>query len=168
MADQVYNTLVSADQKIYLSSASLHQIDYLVTLSFRKSGIPLEKKPPLLEEFYRHVQIIKTPAIDYRDADVEDRLIEVSAQTVNEAVIITRDQRFLARSALAISPESFLRMGLSSDPNIPFLDFHEWHLEIHPELDAAYDRVLKSGWFILGKEVEQFETEFAAYCEAEH
>ena len=33
------------------------------------------------------------------------------------------------------------------------------------EIDAAVARVLGSGWYILGKEVEAFETEFAAYCE---
>lgn len=31
LVDQIYNALLSADQKIYLSSASLHQIEYLVT-----------------------------------------------------------------------------------------------------------------------------------------
>ncbi len=30
-------------------------------------------------------------------------------------------------------------------------------------IDAAIHRVLDSGWYILGKEVEQFEAEFAAY-----
>ena len=35
------------------------------------------------------------------------------------------------------------------------------------ELDAAMARVL-TGWYILGKEVEAFEDEFAAYCGATH
>ena len=30
-------------------------------------------------------------------------------------------------------------------------------------IEAAIDRVLKSGWYVLGKEVKQFEEEFAAY-----
>lgn len=47
LADQVYNALLSAHQKIYLSSSSLHQIDYLVTLGFKKAGIPLAKKQRL-------------------------------------------------------------------------------------------------------------------------
>ena len=33
------------------------------------------------------------------------------------------------------------------------------------EIDAAVQRVLSSGWYILGAEVEAFEAEFAAYCE---
>jgi dTDP-4-amino-4,6-dideoxygalactose transaminase len=36
------------------------------------------------------------------------------------------------------------------------------------EIDAAVTRVLSSGWYILGKEVEAFEAEFAAYCETSY
>src|SRR5215207_1948869 len=51
---------------------------------------------------------------------------------------------------------------------IPFLDLRAPYLELQSELDAAYERVMKSGWYILGSEVETFEEEFARYCEAEH
>ncbi len=47
---------------------------------------------------------------------------------------------------------------------VPFLDLKAAYLELRPELDAAYRRVMESGWYILGKEVEAFEREFAAYC----
>ena len=36
------------------------------------------------------------------------------------------------------------------------------------ELDAAAARVLRSGWYILGEEVDAFEREFAAYCGVKH
>jgi dTDP-4-amino-4,6-dideoxygalactose transaminase len=51
---------------------------------------------------------------------------------------------------------------------IPFLDLQAPHVELRAELDAAYRRVLESGWYILGQEVEAFEAEFAAYCGARH
>jgi dTDP-4-amino-4,6-dideoxygalactose transaminase len=51
---------------------------------------------------------------------------------------------------------------------VPFLDFHAPYLELKAELDAAYLRVMESGWYILGKEVEAFESEFAAYCESKY
>ncbi len=51
---------------------------------------------------------------------------------------------------------------------IPFLDLHAAYLELQEELDAACRRVLSSGWYILGGEVEAFESEFAAYCGARH
>ncbi|TDE33637.1 DegT/DnrJ/EryC1/StrS family aminotransferase [Antarcticimicrobium sediminis] len=51
---------------------------------------------------------------------------------------------------------------------IPFLDLGAAYRELKPEIDAAVSRVLDSGWYILGPEVEAFETEWAAYCEADH
>ena len=47
---------------------------------------------------------------------------------------------------------------------IPFLDLKAGHDELRGELDAAYRRVMDAGWFVLGREVEAFEAEFAAYC----
>jgi len=51
---------------------------------------------------------------------------------------------------------------------IPFLDLRAAYLELKPEIDAAVARVLDSGWYVLGPEVEAFETEFASYCEAKN
>jgi dTDP-4-amino-4,6-dideoxygalactose transaminase len=51
---------------------------------------------------------------------------------------------------------------------IPFLDLQAAYLELKPEIDAAISRVLNSGWYILGPEVEAFEEEWAAYCGASH
>ncbi len=42
------------------------------------------------------------------------------------------------------------------------------HVELRQEIDAAIARVIDSGWYILGSELEAFETEYAAYCEAKH
>ena len=47
---------------------------------------------------------------------------------------------------------------------IPFNDLKAAYTEIKEELDAAYRRVMASGYYILGPEVESFEAEFAAYC----
>jgi dTDP-4-amino-4,6-dideoxygalactose transaminase len=40
--------------------------------------------------------------------------------------------------------------------------------EIRPSLTAAVDRVLDSGWFVLGQEGERFEAEFAAWLGVGH
>lgn len=47
---------------------------------------------------------------------------------------------------------------------IPFLDLKSPYLELKDELDEAYHRVMESGWYILGSEVQEFEAEFSAYC----
>lgn len=47
---------------------------------------------------------------------------------------------------------------------IKFLDLQKINQQYNTEFKDVFDKVLKSGWFILGKEVENFENEFAAYC----
>ncbi|MBE0683427.1 MAG: DegT/DnrJ/EryC1/StrS family aminotransferase [Anaerolineales bacterium] len=51
---------------------------------------------------------------------------------------------------------------------VPFLDLNAPYKELKQELDSAYQRVMESGWFIMGAEVESFEHEFAAYCGVKH
>lgn len=50
--------------------------------------------------------------------------------------------------------------------DIPFLDLSAPYRELQLEIDAAVARVLASGWYILGPEVEAFEAEWADYCGA--
>lgn len=52
--------------------------------------------------------------------------------------------------------------------SVPFLDLGRLHQSIHEPLDAAYHRVVDSGWFIMGPELEAFEAEWAQYCEVKH
>ena len=51
---------------------------------------------------------------------------------------------------------------------IPFLDIHAGYLELKDGFDAAYHRVMDSGWVLLGEETRAFEAEFAAYGETKH
>lgn len=51
-------------------------------------------------------------------------------------------------------------------PRIPFLDLQRSHQAIRDRLTSAFERVLTAGHFILGPELEAFESEFAAYCDA--
>ncbi len=47
---------------------------------------------------------------------------------------------------------------------IPFLDLRSSYNDCRNEIDQAYSRVMNSGRWILGPELEQFEAEYAAYC----
>ena len=49
---------------------------------------------------------------------------------------------------------------------VPFLDLSQTYLELKPQLDAAFERVMSSGRYVLGEELEAFEAEFAAFCGA--
>ena len=52
--------------------------------------------------------------------------------------------------------------------SIPFLDLKSINLRFKEAFLEASNRVLDSGWFILGHETEMFESEFSAYCESDH
>jgi len=49
---------------------------------------------------------------------------------------------------------------------IPLIDLKAQYKNIEDEIRAAIDRVLASGQYILGEEVQNFEENFAAYCGA--
>ncbi len=49
---------------------------------------------------------------------------------------------------------------------IPFLDLQAAYTELKIEIDDAVHRVLNSGHYILGTEVDAFESEWAKYCGA--
>ncbi len=51
---------------------------------------------------------------------------------------------------------------------VPFLDLRKAYEELQPEVDAALRRVMESGWYVLGPEVEAFEAEFSDFCGAKH
>ena len=52
--------------------------------------------------------------------------------------------------------------------HLPFLDLKAATAELRSELDAAHRRVADSGWFLLGRELEAFEAEYAASVGAAH
>jgi dTDP-4-amino-4,6-dideoxygalactose transaminase len=55
-----------------------------------------------------------------------------------------------------------------NDSPVPFLDFRPAYAELKAEMDEAVSRVLASGYYLLGKELEAFEKEFAEYQETRY
>lgn len=51
---------------------------------------------------------------------------------------------------------------------IPFLDLKRENERYADEIKEAVNRVIDSGWYILGEEKVRFEKEFAAYCGAKY
>ena len=49
---------------------------------------------------------------------------------------------------------------------IPFLDLKKLNLSIEEELSEVSSKIIKSGWYILGESLIQFEKDFAKYCGA--
>ena len=51
---------------------------------------------------------------------------------------------------------------------LSFLPLDRINAAFEPQLSEAISRVLKSGWYLRGKETEKFESEFAAFCEMQN
>lgn len=51
---------------------------------------------------------------------------------------------------------------------VPFLDLSRATQERRDVIDEGIKRVVDSGWYILGPEVEAFENEFSNFCECRH
>ncbi|MCU0349778.1 MAG: DegT/DnrJ/EryC1/StrS family aminotransferase [Flavobacterium sp.] len=51
---------------------------------------------------------------------------------------------------------------------IKFLDLQKVNQQYKEELKNAFERVVDSGWYIMGEELKAFENEFANYCGTKH
>ncbi len=51
---------------------------------------------------------------------------------------------------------------------IKFLDLQKVNLQYKDELTVAFQRVLESGWFLMGEELRSFEENYALYCGSKH
>ena len=51
---------------------------------------------------------------------------------------------------------------------VPMLDLHAEYLTMKEEIDAAIQRVISSGTFVMGPELEAFEKRFASYIGVKH
>lgn len=159
----------------YISCASLDNLEFLkkraLKQSFPKTSAAERHELTVffITELLNHVRIAKTPSYTEIDFDdIEDWLIIASAKSI-DAKVITRDLDMIKKYPdIAITAEEFIYRHQQSPQNIPFLDLKAAQQELGTELEQGIDRVLNSGWYILGAEVEAFEAEYAAYCEAKY
>ncbi len=173
---KLYGQCLENGISILVSAAQLHTIEY-VFLKQVKQDAPTQIGTAKLafQAFLNEVSIVKTPVLIEKNhplalRDMEDYLIEISAEAA-DVTIVTRDAGFVRLSKRCILTEQALAMldekrSLQASAKVAFLDLKAPHIEMRAELEAAFDRTLNSGWYILGNEVKQFEHEFANYCEA--
>jgi dTDP-4-amino-4,6-dideoxygalactose transaminase len=57
---------------------------------------------------------------------------------------------------------------MPSEEKVPFLDLVTPHVELEAELMAICQKVFRSAGFIGGPLVEEFEREFAKFCDSAH
>ena len=61
-----------------------------------------------------------------------------------------------------------LNQIMSNNEKIPFLDLMSLHTELEAELVPVFQKVLRTAAFVGGPMVEDFEREFAGFCDAKH
>ena len=157
-----------------LAAHQIATIEYVFIREAKRLGLWEKPQARLLWSlFLSKATIVKTPATFDRNhrlsqRDIEDYQIQLAAESAG-CRIITRDNEFSALSDRCFPPQAYLSIAMESQATlVPFLDLKTPHTVLRSQLEAAFDRTLNSGWFVLGKEVEAFEHEFAAYCKAEH
>jgi dTDP-4-amino-4,6-dideoxygalactose transaminase len=57
---------------------------------------------------------------------------------------------------------------MANDQNVPFLDLAGLHQDLEKELIPIFQKALRTGGFIGGPTVEEFERDFARFCESAH
>jgi dTDP-3-amino-3,4,6-trideoxy-alpha-D-glucose transaminase len=67
---------------------------------------------------------------------------------------------------MSVQAQAVRVQGQATAQVVPFVGLARQHAALGDELRAAFERVVGADGFILGDEVESFEREFAAYCEA--
>ena len=175
VSKKVYEVLF--DNEIYqgyISSSSLDNIEYVLFSELKKT-INLSNKQTnsvvhaAIKDLLTKVKLAKTPSyIDIDYDDIEDSQIIASAKAI-DAKVITRDAGMIEKyPEIAMHADEFLKQHDKLSRNIPFLDLKATQQELSAELEQSFDRVLNSGWYILGPEVEAFEAEYAEYCEVKH
>lgn len=91
---------------------------------------------------------------------------------VGAGSVVTKDVP--ANAVVAGNPARVLRFIAHPAPQqqqpafIPFLDLVTPHRELEQELVDAFRKCLRTASFVGGSPVEEFETAFAAFCDADH
>ena len=148
-----------------ISSSQLHILRYVFKKhypNYFNDYLTIEKR----------LKILKTPSyVDFdhplSTADIEDYLINLSAQTEN-ARVITSDKLFLKLSEKAITPGNVYELLNKQNKTVLFLPLKQINDSYRLNIEEAIDRVLTSGWYLLGNEVKAFEQEYASYIGTKH
>jgi dTDP-4-amino-4,6-dideoxygalactose transaminase len=175
LALKLFNAFIDNQVSIFVSSSQLHNIQYMFfKLCKLHEVMSIEKAKDIWNDFFSKIEIVKTPAyIDNEqsllESDIEDYLIELSARTLKDSKIITRDKKFLQQSDLTINiDEAFSEIEKQVEKNISFLNLEQVNLPHRIEIEKGIDRVLTSGWYLQGNEVNAFEAEYAQFIGTKH
>jgi len=175
---KLYGQCLENGIPILVSTAQIHILEYVFIKKVKRDA-PAQIGTARLawRAFLNEITIVKTPVPIQKDHplavhDLEDYLIHLSSEAA-DVMVVTRDANFLRLSKRSISTEQALAdigkgIALEAAHKVAFLDLKTPHIKLRDALETAFDRILNSGIYILGEEVDAFEREYAAYCEAKY
>ena len=82
--------------------------------------------------------------------------------------VMIGDRSEMSDVAVAVGGHNSAVAAAPSGTTVPFVALERQHAALSDELHAAFDRVARRSAFILGEEVERFESEFAEFCSVRH
>jgi len=136
-------------KNIFITSSQIDNLLYVLFREKKRNGFETNAKKcySLLSEFINLINIVKTPSYidtenDLCSNNIEDYMIELSAKTISNAKIITRDKKFLKNSDLTISVEEFFEIENQQISKIDFLDLKAQYLSMHDEMDKAIETLV--------------------------
>jgi len=158
---------------IYVSSSQLHTIRFMYVRLSKEAQLSENEINKDWNDFLKLITIIKSPAyLNYENElaihDIEDYIIYISSQTI-EAKIISHDKRFRKNCDTVITTlEALSEINKQQTSTVNFLSLKDINFAHRIEIEQAIDRVLTSGWYLLGNEVKNFETNLANYVGVKH
>lgn len=154
----------------YLAACTLVNLESEVT----RKNIALRNN---LFELMRKFEIAKTPSyVDLADPlakqDLNAYLIGLSARSVGADWVLTNELKPNSVFGSVISVDEFAHRYFGSELSekslIPFLPLKEVNAPYEPELEKAFDEVINSGWYLIGKQLSNFEDEYSRFNGVTH
>ncbi|MCF8719862.1 dTDP-4-amino-4,6-dideoxygalactose transaminase [Nitrospina gracilis Nb-211] len=93
--------------------------------------------------------------------------LELAARYKLQGIVTTQPAAFPKSDMAVITPaqlDGVLAEAAQPEPAVPLLNILATYPQIMEGAEAAWMSVIRSGYFILGPQVEQLEQEMAAYC----
>ncbi len=163
--DILQQCLLQNNRRFFVSSSLCALIDQHLTQELSRCD-QLETKGARLQQFFDKVECVHVGThIQWTAPDLVKQLIYATCDELKESVILTRDSCFKQSYPQKVYTLNEVQALEAENNQIAFLDLGHLHQNMSHTLTQSFQKIVHSGWYILGQAVTRFEQEFAEYCE---
>lgn len=182
--DQIFNQAPIVGAQLWVSAASIPNIEVVAVWRFKEQGLPSDIARSLVKQLLgallSRTQVLTNHGFEqaelYRQAkDFEDAQIAASAQclALGDVCIVSLNQTFDAPPGVRVLSPVQALAWLQADKDIVskeivFADLAAQQRQQRPQLERSLETVLRHGHYILGPEVAALEEKLAAYTGAKY